>query len=419
MGRGLFETQTRSRVSTRVVRLLQTGVSGLMTHPSCIHWRLLANGLNSFGTSKAQMGFQPIKSPAKYLNCSPKWPPVKSSTALVDLLQFRTKTETKGQMRKSFIGRPEKNIRTFFVLYDFLFKRGKVKNCFAFWVVSFVYLMTFSSPIFASEPNLIVSSGSDNLKPPQNDLATTCFESLKRFKGYLPDADLKQACRAAQVSEGCHSVNSEPLFHIDTKGNAKNPKKILVFSLIHGDETGAGSMGRFWLERLNKISPRNEWRMIPVLNPDGVLKKTRTNSRGIDLNRNFPTSDWSTHAIDFWKTRVSASPRKFPGETPASEPEVQCALKHIKEFKPEFVVSIHTPLNVLDFDGPKKANIHGFDYLPWRRLGNFPGSLGRYLWVENNIPVLTAELKPTLPNSSQPFTELQDLIGHLTQKDLE
>ena len=172
------------------------------------------------------------------------------------------------------------------------------------------------------------------------------------------------------------------------------------------------------LERLSMISPRNDWRIIPVLNPDGVQKKTRTNARGVDLNRNFPTADWGTHALTNWK-QSGESPRRFPGQTAGSEPEVNCALKHIKDYDPNFVVSIHTPLNVLDFDGPKNASVKDFNYLPWRRLGNFPGSLGRFLWVENNIPVLTAELKNGLPKNSDPFKQLQDVIGLLTQKDLE
>ena len=31
---------------------------------------------------------------------------------------------------------------------------------------------------------------------------------------------------------------------------------------------------------------------IPCLNPDGMSKNTRTNSNGVDLNRNFPTKNW-------------------------------------------------------------------------------------------------------------------------------
>jgi murein peptide amidase A len=35
----------------------------------------------------------------------------------------------------------------------------------------------------------------------------------------------------------------------------------------------------------------------------------------------------------------------------------------------------------------------------WKRLGNYPGSLGRYAWAERNIPVLTIELPATLPEA--------------------
>jgi predicted deacylase len=121
-------------------------------------------------------------------------------------------------------------------------------------------------------------------------------------------------------------------------------------SLIHGDETQAGELVRFWLERMHKLDARNSWRIIPIANPDGVKNNTRTNSNGVDLNRNFPTVDWSTDAIKYWEKDARKSPRKFPGYAPGSEIETKCFVKHLEEYKPDFVVSIHTPLNVLDFD---------------------------------------------------------------------
>lgn len=244
------------------------------------------------------------------------------------------------------------------------------------------------------------------------DLAEYCFNGLKGFPGKFDAKMLKAACAKVQQLDGCHSVNGDPIFHYDRPGSHKSNQKILVFSLIHGDETPAGSVGRFWMERLDAIDPRNSWRVVPLLNPDGVVLKTRTNANKIDINRNFPTKDWAEKAKDYWVKTQKSNPRRFPGDIANSEPETQCALKQIEDFKPDFVVSVHTPLKVLDYDGPK-VKPPKFDYLPWKSLGHYPGSLGRYLWFERETPVLTMELREDLPKTTGPFTQLQDIIGLL------
>lgn len=251
-------------------------------------------------------------------------------------------------------------------------------------------------------------------------LKQLCINSLQSYKSYSKDngKSLEEACSKVELSFNCASNGGTPIFHYQRNGESANPKKILVISLIHGDEIYAGSLGRYWLERLVKLdNPRNTWRVLPVVNPDGVAKNTRTNGKGVDLNRNFPTKDWEDKAQTFWKKEGGSSVRRFPGDSAGSEPEVQCVIKHIEDFQPDFVISIHTPLNVLDFDGPKLPRPN-YSYLPWRSLGNFPGSLGRYLWVERNTPTLTTELKNTLPSTETPFEDLQDLIGGLVQKEI-
>ncbi|WP_374033052.1 M14 family zinc carboxypeptidase [Bdellovibrio bacteriovorus] len=185
--------------------------------------------------------------------------------------------------------------------------------------------------------------------------------------------------------------------------------------MIHGDETPAGTVGRYWMERLEGIDPRNSWRVIPVLNPDGVKYKTRYNANKIDINRNFPTKDWDAGALTAWRRSTGSNPRRFPGKEGGSEPETKCAMKHLGDFQPDFIVSVHTPLKVLDYDGPKVKSPPKFDYLPWKSLGNYPGSLGRYMWVERSTPVLTMELKDNLPPNLAPFDQLQDIIGTLVK----
>lgn len=247
-----------------------------------------------------------------------------------------------------------------------------------------------------------------------SSLNQICLDLLRPYPGPISKEFLEKACSQVQALPDCKSVQGNPIFHFDRSGTEASSKKILVFSLIHGDEIPAGTLGRFWMQRLAEVDPRNSWRIVPVLNPDGSLLKTRTNANKIDLNRNFPTRDWQELALVNWQKLTSSNPRRFPGAVAGSEPEVQCALKHISDFGPDFVVSIHSPLHVLDFDGPKLRPPE-YAYLPWRSLGHFPGSLGRYLWFERETPVLTAELKSSLPSNFGTFEQLQDLIGTLVK----
>lgn len=217
-------------------------------------------------------------------------------------------------------------------------------------------------------------------------------------------------CARAETLKGCASQEGRPISHLDLSGTpaGKREKRILVFGLIHGDEPLSGRLALEWAKRLGEIEPRNAWRVVPILNPDGLLRLTRYNARGVDLNRNFPTLDWDREAAKYWERSQRKDPRRFPGASAASEPETRCAIAHIKDFKPDFIVSIHTPYAVLDFDGPKMP-FPAYRALPWRVLGNFPGSLGRYMWKDQGLPVLTIELKDKLLDPSG----IQDVVGRL------
>ena len=50
--------------------------------------------------------------------------------------------------------------------------------------------------------------------------------------------------------------------------------------------------------------------VIAVANPDGLQKQTRTNANGVDINRNFPASNWQS---SLRKTQY------YNGPAPASE----------------------------------------------------------------------------------------------------
>lgn len=243
-----------------------------------------------------------------------------------------------------------------------------------------------------------------------SDVEQTCLKDMKKIVG-RDDAQMADVCKQAKVIPGCRSVGGVPIYHYDRPSPNPNGKRILTFALIHGDEGPSGAVARAWMERLNKISPQNSWRIIPVLNPDGWEKRTRVNANKIDLNRNFPTKNWKEESTHRWEVVEDKDPRRFPGTTAASEPETRCAISHIDEFNPTFIISVHTPFGVLDFDGPR-MKFPEYSDLPWFSLGNFPGSMGRYMWGERQIPVLTIELKGAdYAHRLDQFDRLQDVTG--------
>lgn len=236
-----------------------------------------------------------------------------------------------------------------------------------------------------------------------------CVELLHLTTRKENQSKFEPFCERVSRLPKCMSKEGRPIFHVQKDARSAKGKRILVLGLIHGDEPLAGEMTIDWADRLAALeNNRSTWRIVPMLNPDGLLRKTRMNASGVDLNRNFPTRDWNEEAMAYWERTAKKDPRRFPGDGPASEPETKCVIAHIKDFKPEFIISNHTPYRVLDFDGPKMP-FPKYKDLPWRALGNFPGSLGRYMWKDNQIPVLTVELGNQMVDSHL----LQDIIGGL------
>ena len=227
-------------------------------------------------------------------------------------------------------------------------------------------------------------------------------------------------CMSAELSSGDgRSVQGVPLWHHDIAPRVKPALlKVLVLGGIHGDEGASVSLVFDWIARARAADvDRVQWRMVPLVNPDGFLHRpaTRVNSRGVDLNRNFPTADWTSNAQRYWIARTGRDPRRFPGPRAMSEPETQWVHKQIEQFKPDLIVSVHAPYGVLDFDGPPPApDKLGSLFLD--QVGIYPGSLGNYGGVGKGVPVVTIELKHALKlpgtEMASMWSDLQDWIDH-------
>jgi protein MpaA len=169
----------------------------------------------------------------------------------------------------------------------------------------------------------------------------------------------------------------------------------------------------------------------PLLNPDGFLgfPKTRMNAHGVDCNRNLGTKDWDQEALKSWKTKLHSDKRRFPGYKPDSEPETLFQKSLIEKFKPNKLVSIHSPLNMTDYDGPDHLKLSTFytDYVKKceelrmkvnaKSSGFFPGSLGNYAGQEQGIPTITLELPTADPTKAKEYWKrfqkgLETVVNH-------
>jgi len=200
--------------------------------------------------------------------------------------------------------------------------------------------------------------------------------------------------------------------------NGEKTARIFLIGGIHGDELTSVSIVFRWLPWLTEAeAKRHHWMIVPLANPDGLFARPsrRTNGKGVDLNRNFPTPDWSRDAMDYWQRRTGKDPRRYPGGTPMSEPETKWLTEAIQKFQPDVIVSIHAPYGILDYDGPRQKP-NRFGHLTLNQLGVYPGSLGNFGGIHRNIPVVTIELShatvmPPVAEQRQIWTDMLDWIA--------
>lgn len=221
-------------------------------------------------------------------------------------------------------------------------------------------------------------------------------KSCKDYAARLPNLPMRQ-CEEAQLHDmQARSVLGRPIWGRDM-AVAKPDLRVLVLGGIHGDEMSSSALVFHWIG-LAQAEPSLQdmaihWRFIPTLNPDGMFAKParRVNAHGVDLNRNFPTPNWTRESRRYWEVRTRRDPRRWPGSQPLSEPESRFLQQQMDSFKPNLIVSVHAPFGVLDFDGPsdppKKL---GRLYLD--QVGIYPGSLGNYGGIHKGVPVVTVEL---------------------------
>lgn len=255
-------------------------------------------------------------------------------------------------------------------------------------------------------------------------LKSFCNDLQKKFDEYKWGA---VNCENTEWINVRKSAKGTPLIWT-TFGTEHSPAAKLNTTLIlcgvHGDEITPVKFCWNAIAELQKSFYRFDNKMVviaPLVTPDSFLisRPTRTNAAGVDVNRNFPTEDWKADAHKKWTHNHRKDKRRNPGPHAASEQETIFQMNLIKRYKPNKIITVHSPLTMLDYDGPslqiekgrpakelleemsKKSSGYRVSKYPI-----FPGSLGNWAGKEKQIPTYTLELPNSNPAEADKFWEL-------------
>ncbi len=122
---------------------------------------------------------------------------------------------------------------------------------------------------------------------------------------------------------------------------------VMFIGGIHGNEKSSILTLESWLDDLekhaDKIPAGRTIVVITTANPDGYSSNSRFNARGVDLNRNFPTANWSsTVSGPGYTDRVNGG-----GESSLSEPEAISIANFVRQYRPRAVLTFHSQASLV------------------------------------------------------------------------
>lgn len=166
--------------------------------------------------------------------------------------------------------------------------------------------------------------------------------------------------------------------------------EVLILGGVHGDESEGVTLALGLIEEPERLLGfKLSITLVPMFNLDGTLSQQRLNARGVDLNRNLPTRDWTNQVLN---------PRYQPGPFAGSEPENQALLEWLSAHPPQLIISLHSWHPTLNVNGacrPEAEVLQRWLGYPITEDMGYPtpGCLGTYCGLERDMPTLTFEIE--------------------------
>lgn len=180
-------------------------------------------------------------------------------------------------------------------------------------------------------------------------------------------------------------------------------KVIFFYGAIHGSEANTKNLMYAWIYELERnatsIPKDKKIIVVPNANPDGVATNNRFNANGVDLNRNWGSSDWQ-------QGTYLTGGQYFPnggGSSPFSEPETRAVRNVMTANRPYVTLAYHSKASYAIYNAYGQSSSMARTYASLSRYILINGTAstgfdysatGSYsAWArENGMAALTIEL---------------------------
>jgi hypothetical protein len=216
---------------------------------------------------------------------------------------------------------------------------------------------------------------------------------VKRPKGEAASADATEATAVDLATRPAASAwqaigHSHEGRELRVRRIGRGPRRVLWIGGIHGNEREGALATAELPDALARVPGALEQVTLTILedvNPDGTAHNARGNARGIDLNRNYPATNFLPGATF--------------GKRPLDQPEAKALHDLVRAERPHLVIVAHSWRNdhFINYDGPAVhlaelfASRSGYRVKPSDKIAPTPGSLGSWVGRTLGVPILTLE----------------------------